>query len=581
MKKIFKISFLLLMVLCFSTVVGCKKKHEHDYHKTTINPTCLTAGYTTYKCECGDVYDGDRVEALGHDEVQHSYKAATCLEDGNEAYVTCSRCEYTTFAKITATGHSYSEQVVSPTCEEKGYTIYTCSCGDSYTGNETEKTAHVLQTIPGYAPTCKATGLTDGSYCINCETILEEQEVIEKLPHNVVVDEAVNATCETTGLTEGSHCSECNEVLVAQEVVSASHNFVDYTCTKCNGTYLTFTLNADGVTYSVSKGTASVTEVVIPATYNGKAVTTIPSDAFFNWDSLEKITIAESVINIGDSIFSQCDSLTQIIVNAGNPVFDSRENCNGIVRTATNSLFMGCKNTTVPTSVVSISDKAFMYTMIESIHIPSNIEWIGYKAFYYCTELKNVTIDEGVKTIYYSAFEECHTLTSISLPNSLTTVGASAFRFCKALTEIVIPDSVTELGFGALSFCDNLQKAKLSSGLSVIAQEMFFQCYSLTEVSIPNGVLTIKQGAFQWCTKLVAIELPNSVVEVCDYAFADCRKLTTVSFGNNIDKIGLGAFSGCKVLETVYYSLSQDRWAQVQISGDNNYLKAANFVYNN
>ncbi|MBQ8835399.1 MAG: cell wall-binding repeat-containing protein [Oscillospiraceae bacterium] len=38
--------------------------------------------------------------------------------------------------------HSYTAAVIDPTCTEKGYTVYTCSCGDSYTDNETESIGH-------------------------------------------------------------------------------------------------------------------------------------------------------------------------------------------------------------------------------------------------------------------------------------------------------------------------------------------------------------------------------------------------------------------------------------------------------
>ena len=38
--------------------------------------------------------------------------------------------------------HSYSSQVVSPTCTEKGYTLHTCSCGDSYKDSWVEARGH-------------------------------------------------------------------------------------------------------------------------------------------------------------------------------------------------------------------------------------------------------------------------------------------------------------------------------------------------------------------------------------------------------------------------------------------------------
>ena len=38
--------------------------------------------------------------------------------------------------------HSYTAKVTAPTCTEKGYTTYTCSCGDTYTGNEVAATGH-------------------------------------------------------------------------------------------------------------------------------------------------------------------------------------------------------------------------------------------------------------------------------------------------------------------------------------------------------------------------------------------------------------------------------------------------------
>ena len=47
----------------------------------------------------------------------------------------CDRCG--TEVKPAHT-HSYTETVTPPTCKDKGYTTYTCSCGDSYVDNYTD-----------------------------------------------------------------------------------------------------------------------------------------------------------------------------------------------------------------------------------------------------------------------------------------------------------------------------------------------------------------------------------------------------------------------------------------------------------
>ena len=99
--------------------------------------------------------DDTIITAKGHKLVKTDRKEATCTEDGNIEYYTCSVCdklfadeEATTEITlddtvITAKGHSYDSVVTPPTCTEAGYTTHTCAnCGDSYVDSEVPATGH-------------------------------------------------------------------------------------------------------------------------------------------------------------------------------------------------------------------------------------------------------------------------------------------------------------------------------------------------------------------------------------------------------------------------------------------------------
>ena len=237
-----------------------------------------------------------------------------------------------------------------------------------------------------------------------------------------------DATCIETGLTDGKKCSVCNEVLVAQVEIPSGHNYVDGKCNVCNelkpSEGLEYTLNADGISYSVSKGTCEDINIIIPSTYNNLPVTSIGEEAFDHCTSLESIVIPSSVTSIGQSAFSYCTNLTSIVI---------------------------------PSSVTSIGQWAFTYTNFSTITIPNSITEIGYGAFQN-SDVTEIIFETGsqLKSIGDMAFYDCANLESITIPESVTSIGRWAFEHCTSLKSIVIPNSVTSIGQSAFANCTSL-----------------------------------------------------------------------------------------------------------------------------
>ena len=160
--------------------------HSYGEWAITTEPTCTEKGHEERVCVCGEIESRD-VDVLGHtpgeaatcttpqvcivcgaelesaldhDLIQHEAKAAGCETIGWEAYEICSRCDYSTYEEIEALGHDYKAVVTEPTCEEGGYTTYSCNrCDDEYVADETPATGHSYgEWTVTVEPTCTEKG---------------------------------------------------------------------------------------------------------------------------------------------------------------------------------------------------------------------------------------------------------------------------------------------------------------------------------------------------------------------------------------------------------------------------------------
>ena len=298
-------------------------------------------------------------------------------------------------------------------------------------------------------------------------------------------------------------------------------------------------------------------------------VTRIGWDAFWN-TNISSVYIPQSVREIWNAAFGDCDNLVSIVVDEENPVYDSRNNCNAIIETETTMLISGCATTIIPNGIDVIANFAFIdCDNLVSIDIPESMEIIAYRAFWNCRGLESLIIPKNVHGIHAEAFGYCYSLRTISVDsenpnydsrnncNAIIETGTSTI--IRGTDQTVIPENVKAIGDFAFSGCIPMNSFNIPEGVTSIGSYAFCQCNNLTSISLPESIVSIGEYAFYNCYNLKSIELPYSVTEIEDYTFAYCQNLSSVSFPEGLAAIGNSAFYNCSSIKTVTMPNSVER----------------------
>lgn len=263
--------------------------------------------------------------------------------------------------------------------------------------------------------------------------------------------------------------------------------------------------------------------------WNGYNPKRLNSCAFWDCDKITWSQVPQSVEELGDECFYNCDALTSVDLSR--------------IKKMDTGVFWGTPLTSVewPAAVTEIPARTFwacgQLTTIKGIPGQpgawDNITKIGENAFNQCTALTTIKLPAELKTIDAQAFRTCINLATVDYGTKVETIGDGAFWYTGALKKFFFKGSVKTLGADA--FRESGLTCVHLKGDMTIGKEAFMDCKSLKYVEFPatssatQPLTYVAESMFAGCTSLPFITLPSTVTEIKANAFNGCSSLKYVN----------------------------------------------------
>lgn len=381
-KKVVFVFYLISILLCTLGLIACggnKKEevsHTHSYSEIITTATCTKQGFTTYLCECGDTYEDNFVDALGH-------KFENYVNDNNE---TCEKDG--TKTAICNNGCGEKDTIVIQ--GSKLIEIRAFVDGEIYQTLYTSKVNNYKVDLPQ-----KPQDITTNRY-------------IEKYFYGWFLDE---------------YCS----VPVGEEQNFETNSAIYAKWIKTDSTVFNYTVKEGVATITGRKNkTEKQTILVIPTYINTYEVKKIDKIAFAYDDMLEKVIICEGIETIKGGAFYGCSRLKEIIIPESvllmeNVAFGC---CKNLTKINYNAIYCEVKDCGYIGEIKWDTNGLCPYgygAEIEKIEIVvgKNVEYIDYSMFWwwYIGNFKSVYFENPFGWYCYDADRIKHVKESYAIDN--------------------------------------------------------------------------------------------------------------------------------------------------------------------
>ena len=550
------------------------KEHSYDMGIIIKDSTCDEFGEKKYTCkECGNTHY-ETLQKKEHIISLLNKIEPTCVSQGSIT-TQCSLCHKTWTEEIPKISHNYKETIIKSTCEEKGYTLHTCTmCNDSYKDNYKEYDNHCFDSgIITTQPTCTKEGVKTYTCTVCGKT---KTESIKNLGHNYV-DKIVTSTCLNQGYTLHT-CERCNDSYKSDYTDKSACKYnsgvitTQPTCTKEGVKTYTCTVCGKTKTESIkSLGHNYIKSIVEPsANYAGYDTYTcsICDDTYKSYDN----SYTESYFPTAFSNWNYTIYEDKYIIN-----LDSYKDINVTSISVPGVAFIGGKTYNV--TIGYEKDDAYdVFSNVRDTVTDIKIEcplkiYNGKGLFSNIVKLKNIKFQNAIycndKTSFEYMFKNCMYLETVDFSN-------------------IYMDNVQSL-YGTFENCINLKSVTFpKSGSSknlVNLGNTFWGCQNLTNVNFNNFEISVMcmGGIFGNCNSITELNLNNLKGTSSTFisSFYNCKSLQYVYMQNmeaDSNTYFKSMFYNCSSLKGVYINSTLKQYLNKNIGIS--YLDASKIICN-